>query len=68
MPDTKKTAFDQREYVKAYAREHIVYRKASFNDQNPQDQQILEWLDTRPESTSAYIKRLILEDLASQKA
>ena len=59
----EKSTFDQMKYIKEYNRQHISYRKISFNDQNPEDKMIQEWIDTRKETTSSYLKRLVKEDM-----
>ena len=63
MTKEKTGTFDQKEYNKAYNREHIVYRKMNLNNSIPEDQEILNWLDSREEKTSVYLKRLVLEDM-----
>lgn len=63
MPRKKSGTFNQQEYDKAYHREHTTYRKLSINDGNQEDQIIAAWIDAQPESTSAYLKRLVLEDM-----
>lgn len=67
MSNKKSAGFDQREYVKAYTRQHIQYRKASFNTQFPEDLQLLTWIDSQPESTSQYIRRLVKEDMQARQ-
>lgn len=60
----KKTGtFDQQKYINEYNREHIVYRKMSFNLGKPEDLALLEWIDSK-QGTSGYLKRLIAEDRA----
>ena len=54
-------AFDKKTYDKQYAKEHIKRKFIPFNDTVPEDQEILEWLATKPNVTQ-YVKRLILED------
>lgn len=63
MPRQKSGLFNQQEYVANYNKENIVYRKLSFNRQKPDDMKLLEWIDGQRESTSAYLKRLVMEDL-----
>lgn len=67
MPRKKTGLFDQREYDKTYHREHTIYRKVSFNNSNPDDMRMVEWIDSQPEATSAYIRRLILEDMTRRQ-
>lgn len=67
MPRKKTGEFDQLEYIKQYNRENIRYRRAQFNMQKPEDVQIMEWIDEQPEGTSAYIRKLIVQDMAERK-
>lgn len=63
MPRKPSGNFNQSEYIKQYLREHITYRKMTINSGNEQDQIISAWIDSQPESISAYLKRLVLEDM-----
>ena len=67
MPKRKSGEFDQLEYIKQYNRENIRYRRAQFNMQKPEDVQIMKWIDEQPEGTSAYIRKLIMQDMAERK-
>jgi len=58
-----KTSYEQMQYIKDYNREHIYYRKLSFNVSNEDDMRMMKWLDERPQSTSSYLKQLIREDM-----
>lgn len=53
----------QIDYIMAYNRQHIRFRKACFNDQDPEDLKMMDWIDSQEESTSAYLKRLVYEDM-----
>ena len=53
----------QIEYMKGYNNEHVKWRKVSFNDKNPEDMILINWIDEQKESTSAYIKSLVREDM-----
>ncbi len=68
MPRKKSGEFDQAEYNKEYIRTFIKYRKMNLNTQNQTDMQIMEWLDQQPEGVSAYLKRIVLEDMRNNKA
>ena len=57
------TQFDQREYIKAYNRERIKYRKLSLNVSRPDDMALMDWIDAQPEGASSYLKRLIRADM-----
>ena len=59
--DGDNMSFDKKTYDKQYAKEHIKRKFIPFNDTVPEDQEILEWLATKPNVTQ-YVKRLILED------
>ena len=58
----------QIDYMKDYNNRHVKWRKVSFNDKNPDDMILAAWIDAQKElpskeSTSAYIKRLVREDM-----
>ena len=53
----------QIDYMKDYNNQHVKWRKVSFNDKNPDDEILKKWIDSQEEPTSAYIKRLIREDM-----
>lgn len=53
----------QIDYMKDYNNRHVKWRKVSFNDKNPDDMILMAWIDSQEESTSAYIKRLVREDM-----
>ena len=55
-------AFNKGEYDKQYAKDHIKRKFIPFNDTVPEDQEILEWLATKPNVTQ-YVKALILADI-----
>lgn len=54
---------NQINYQKQYNNDHVSWRKVSFNDKNPDDEILKKWIDSQEESTSAYLKRLIREDM-----
>ena len=58
---------NQINYQKQYNNDHVSWRKVSFNDKNPDDMILMNWIDSQEESTSAYIKRLIREDMENQR-
>ena len=68
MPRKKSGTFDQGEYIREYLREHITYKKMTINCNNETDQMISGWIDSQPESTSAYLKRLVLEDMQKHQS
>ena len=51
-------AFDKSTYDKEYAKEHITRKFIAFNDQNPEDKELLEYISTIP-NFSKYVKGLI---------
>ena len=55
-------AFNKSEYDKQYNKDHIKRKFIPFNDNVPEDQEILEWLATKPNVTQ-YVKQLIREDM-----
>ena len=56
--------FDKSKYDQEYAKKNIVRKNIPFNKTVPDDVKILEWLKDRPEGMTAYIKALILDDMA----
>lgn len=68
MPRPKSGDFDPKEYMRQYGKDHIRYRKINFNLSKLEDVEIMEWLDNRPEGTSPYLKRLILQDMHNEKS
>ena len=63
MPKKPSGLFNQAEYVKQYHREQVIGKKVTFNRNNPDDMELLEWLVNRPEGMVGYIKKLIREDM-----
>ena len=61
VPVPKK--FDQYEYIKAYQRENIRFKKMNFNIQNRDDLKMIAWLEEQPEGVSNYLKRLVMQDM-----
>lgn len=66
MPKKASGAFDQMQYQKDYNNQHVKWRKVSFNDLNPDDEILKNWIDQQNESTSSYLKRLVRQDMESQ--
>ena len=54
-------AFDKNKYDQEYQKAHIRRKFVPFNDTNPDDCVMLEWLATKPNVTQ-YIKDLIMQD------
>ena len=63
MPRKPSGEFDQKKYVNEYIKTTIVYRRMNFNKGKPEDMQMVEWIDSQPEGTSNYLKRLVLQDI-----
>lgn len=71
MPRSDASKKQQYEYALQYRKENIVRKLMIFNKTNSNDLSMLEWLNSRPEGTSPYLKRLVQEDMsrsASEKA
>lgn len=64
MPRSEEGKRKQYEYNLQYLKNNVVRKNVIFNRLNPEDQRIMEWLDSQPEGISPYMKRLILEDMA----
>lgn len=54
--------FDKAQYDKDYAKAHVRRKFIPFNDMNPEDVLILEWLAGK-ENVTQYVKQLIIKDL-----
>lgn len=67
MPRKPSGEFDQKQYIKDYAKANIIYRKMNFNRLKQDDMAIVSWLDSQPEGVSNYLKRLIAEDIKTQR-
>jgi hypothetical protein len=63
MEKKRKRTQHQIDYMKGYNNEHVKWRKVSFNNKNPEDMILINWIDEQKESTSAYIKSLVREDM-----
>ena len=63
MPKLSNGSFNQGKYVADYMREKIWQVHVSLNKTKPEDIQMHEWLTSRPEGASGYIKRLVREDM-----
>lgn len=67
MPRKKSGNFDPKAYMNQYINTKIVYKSINFNNGKPEDIEMLEWIDSQPEKTSPYLKRLIREDMIKNK-
>ena len=64
MPRQKSGSFDQNRYIQEYVREKEKVKRVVFNKENDAD--LLEWAEEAPDGFSAYVKRLIREDMAAR--
>ena len=55
--------FDKTQYDVQYNRKHVKRKFIPFNDQIPEDVQMLSWLATK-DNVTAYVKNLIRADMA----
>ena len=67
MPRVKSGSFDQGKYIVQYMNENIKHVKVSLNKNKPEDAVLIEWLNSRAEGASAYIKNLIRADIQAKK-
>ena len=58
----QKTGFDQNRYIQQFVKENEKVKKVVFNRTNDSD--LIEWAEKAREGFSAYVKRLIREDMA----
>ena len=63
MPRTKDEKY---QYDQQYLREHVFTKRVPFNDTNPEDTELLTWVNAQGNFTQ-YIKRLIREDMERRK-
>lgn len=56
--------FNKSEYDMEYAKQNIVRKFLAFNKNDPEDLEILAWLNNLPKGEmNGYIKRLIRDDM-----
>jgi len=68
MPKEKTgDGFDYRAYMNEYVKEKLVYKRVHFTKSNPDDMELLAWLESQPEGAAPYIKRLIRADMEARK-
>ena len=58
-----RTKEQKSSYDQGYMKKHVKRLLLAFNDQNPVDVEILEWLNTPGLNKTEYIKGLILKDM-----
>lgn len=56
--------FDKKKYDIEYAKAHITRKFIAFNDQNPEDKELLDYIATIPNFTQ-YVKALIRSQIGS---
>lgn len=58
-------AFSPKQYAhdQKYLKENIKLVNFSLNRRKPEDMEMLEWLNSREEGISAYVKSLIRRDM-----
>ena len=59
-------AFDKSKYDVEYAKAHIRRKFLPFNDQNPDDSELLRWLEDQ-DNITVYLKQLIRDDMTRKK-
>ena len=62
----KNSTFDYATYMNNYIKENVVYRRINFSRSNPEDEELLEWLDDH-KPIAQYLKQLIKKDKFSNK-
>ena len=63
MPRKKDPNFVWKDYLNEYINTNIVYKSINFNMKKPDDVKLLDWVMSRPEKVSPYLKRLVKEDM-----
>ena len=58
-----RTKEQKSSYDQGYMKKHVKRILLAFNDQNPVDVEIMEWLNTPGLNKTEYIKGLILKDM-----
>lgn len=52
----------KKAYDTKYIMTHVKQKRINFNDQNPEDVKLLDWLE-RQKNENQYVKGLIAEDM-----
>lgn len=59
--------FDKKTYDIEYAKEHVTRKFLAFNKDDPEDAEILAWLNNLGRgNVNGYVKNLIREDMKKQ--
>ena len=61
MPRKASGNFDQGKYVQQYMKENVTVKKVVFNKRD--EAELLDWANRSTVGFSAYVKRLIREDM-----
>ena len=56
-------SFNKNKYDQEYNKAHITRKFIPFNDQNPDDSELLSWL-SGVENVTQYVKQLIRDDMS----
>ncbi len=54
-------------YNNEYNKRNIRSRRMNFNLKKEEDLEMMEWIDSKPEGISNYLKKLVAEDMAKAK-
>ena len=54
---------NKSKYDQEYRRKYVVKKLIPFNKKKQEDMDILDWIESRPENSTQYIKRLVREDM-----
>lgn len=71
MPRSEASKKQQAEYSVQYMKTNVTQCRLNINKKMPEDLKILDWINSQPEGTSPYLRRLVQEDMsraASEKA
>lgn len=56
--------FDKSKYDMEYAKEHVTRKFIAFNNNDPQDKELLTYLNAKGKgNVNAFIKQLVLQDM-----
>ena len=71
MPRSEASKKQQYAYSREYQKNFVVQKKLILNLKNEEDAALAAWIESQPEITTQYIRRLVQEDMsraASEKA
>ena len=61
-----RTKEQKSSYDQDYIKQHVKRLLLAFNDLNPVDMEILDWLNRPGRNKTEYIKNLIMEDMRKE--